>query len=416
MQPSLVSPAPLNPPNKRVWLLLVALIIAAMACQLPHTSSTEVTDGQTGLESAQAIYDEAGISFEEALAVPSEDQRPGILDQLGPPDAFTLEWQELEGEPVRWEEWSYFDFESRFDFVDGELLWTLDLEPASDGSFYAHAFDPTAFNFGMSLTEIEAMLPDLDLQELPLDEADIPGGMLVAGDQILLGFDQDQLVYVQTFILTPEEEPAYPADTVPTMVPTAVWVPTDAPEPNLLLLDIFDDPSNSAIPLFGTQYMDFGLENEIGTLTAYDPGILVATYPVPVVADFAATLILWAPDPQPGAGYGMVFRSDDAVDGLAYYYLLQAQPADGLLRLRRYSGGQMTELYEGPLPEIGEGPFGIYVEVRGSEIQVEVNNERAFLVEDTALLGPGIFGLAIVSPKSGDFVLFDELRVEGLDE
>jgi hypothetical protein len=416
MQLNVVSRARLNPENKRLWVPLITLMVAALACHLPESSKTETPQEQTGLEAAQAIYDEAGISFEEALAVPSEDQRPGILNQLGPPDAFKLEWQELEGELIRWEEWSYFDFESRFDFVDGELLWTLDLDPAPDGSFYAHAFDPLAFSFGMSMTEIEVMLPDVELTELPLEEADIPGGLLLAGDQILLGFDQDQLVFVQTFILEPEEPLAFPEELEPTSTPSVVAEPTISSESNLLLLDRFEDPSNTATPLFSSQYMDFELDNAIGTLTAYDPGILVATYPSPQVADFAATLILWAPDPQPGAGYGMVFRSDDAADGLAHYYLLQAQPADGLLRLRRYSGGQMTDLYEGPLPDTGDMPFVLYVRVEASEIHVDVNGEHAFLLEDSALPEPGIFGLAMVSPTSGDRVLFDELRVEKLDE
>jgi hypothetical protein len=416
MQPTLISPAPLNPPNKRLWLPLAALMVAALACQLPHTSSTEAPQYPTGLESAQAIYDEAGISFEEALAVPSEDRRPGILSQLGTPDAFTLEWQELEGELVRWEEWSYFDFQSRFDFVDGELLWTLEIDPAPDGTIFAHAFDPLAFQPGMSIAETEAVLPELDLVELPLEEAEIPGGLLLAGDQILLGFDQDQLVYVQTFILTPEEpfEPAVELETTPT--PTVVELPDASFEPDVLLLDRFEDPANSASPLFEAQYMDFKLAEGVGILTAYVPGVLPSIYPTPKVADFAATLVLWAPEPQPKAGYGMVFRSDDAADGLAHYYLLLVKPADGIVNLSRFAEGQLTEIYEGPLPALGGEPFTLYVRMEGSEIQVDINGENLFLLEDSALPEPGILGLAIASPISGDTLLFDELRVEALDE
>jgi hypothetical protein len=416
MQPKVVSPARLKPPNLRPWVPLVALMVAALACHLPERSSTETPEELTGLEAAQAIYDEAGISFEEALAVPSEDQRPNILDQLGPPDAFTLEWQELEGELVRWEEWSYFDFQSRFDFVDGELLWTLDLDPAPSGSIYAHAIDPLAFNAGMSVAEIQALLSDVELVELPLEEAEIPGGLLLAGDQVLLGFDQDRLVYVQTFILTPEEPLEFAADVEQTSTPTSDVTPTASLEPNILLLDVFDDPANTAIPLFGTQHMEFALEDGVATITAHNPGVLVATYPSPQVADFVATLLLWAPDPQPNAGYGLVFRSDDAADGLAYYYLLIALPADGLLRLIHFDGSQLTTLHESPLPETGDVPFAMYIEVEASQIHVDVNGEHAFLFEDSSLLGPGIFGLAMVSPTPNDRALFKELRVERLDE
>ena len=189
----------------RFLLLVIALLIAALACNLPVASPGNGQSDEIDHPELDTLMEEVGISLDELMEVPSVDERTETLEYLGAPDAFTLEWQELQGQIVRWEEWSYFDFESRFDFVDGVLLWTLDIEPAPSGSIFAHVFNPLEFEVGMTMAEIQRMLPDIVMTEIPLDEVDIPGGVLFAGDQILLGFDEDGLVYVQTFILNPEE-------------------------------------------------------------------------------------------------------------------------------------------------------------------------------------------------------------------
>lgn len=359
--------------------------------------------------------------MDEALAVAPEDRRHEIISQLGPPDAFSLEWQELEGRQIRWEEWSYFDFRSRFDFVDGELVWTLDIEPAPDGSVYAHAFDPLAFQPAMSLAEVKTELPDLSFTEFPLEEADIPGGTLVAGDQILLGFDQDELVYAQTFILAPEdpETAAIESSTaLPTAAPTGTS--TTPAEPTATLLhDRFDDPEGTAQPLFGPEHMTFELDQGAGKMTAHNPGVLVATYPTPKMKDFDANLRFHLPNPRSGTGAGMVFRSDDAGGGLAHYYLLLVYPADSYVVLKRFQDEQLVEIQRSPLIP-GSFPTGqpitLSLGCSGEEFSVFVNNLPAFTAQDAKLPGTGILGLAMIGPYDGDQVLFDEFRVEASDD
>ena len=186
-------------------LALAALVIAALACNMPGYSPGN--GGSEAIEHPEidTLLEEVGISVEEMMAAPLVDERPETLELLGAPDAFTLQWQELQGQIVRWEEWSYFDFESRFDFVDGVMLWTLDIDPAPSGSIYAHVYDPLDFTAGMTMAEVQGMLPDIQVTVMTLEEVDIPFGVLFVGDQILLGFDEEGLVYVQTFILEPEE-------------------------------------------------------------------------------------------------------------------------------------------------------------------------------------------------------------------
>jgi hypothetical protein len=409
-------------------LALLALTAASLACNLPGAPAGEPTQPESEFPLADAIYEEAGMSMAEALAVPPEDHRPGVLEQLGPPDAFTLEWEILEGQVVRWEEWSYFDFRSRFDFIDGELVWTLDIEPAPDGSIYAHTFDPLAFEPGMSMAEVEAVLPELEFTEFPLEEADIPGGVLMASDQILLGFDQDALVFVQTYMLTPDdptvfslEEPTQAPPITATseaITPTETSASTTTPS-GVLLHDTFDDPATSATPLFGADIMGFSVSGGSGTMTAHEQGVLVATYASPLVADFNAALTLRMPVVKPGLGAGLVFRSDNADGGLAYYYMLLVRPADGYVGLWRYQNSQMAEVKRSSLasPAIRAGePITLALAASADVIGVYVNNLPAFTIQDSGLPLPGILGLALTGPGDGDQVIFDELRVEASND
>jgi hypothetical protein len=398
------------------WLLPVAALgWAAFACNMPVIFGTGDSYESAALSTAEAIYDEAGMTLDEALEGASDDQRPRTLDLLGAPDAFALQWQELNGQTVRWEEWSYFDFESRFDFVDGELLWTMDIDPAADGSIYAHAFSPLDFEAGMSVAEVQAMLPDISMARMPLEEADIPGGLMLAGDQILLGFDQDELVYVQTFILSPDEPVDLDsADALTPVSPEAS--PAMPPESAAVLVDTFDSPSDTAVPLFDPSYMEFSIDDGVGVLVAHDPGILIARYPAPVLQDFKATITVWPPNPQSGAGYGLIFRGLDEPDGIPEYYLLLADPADALLLLQRWGAGNMTDLAQAPLPDTAGAPMNLHLEVAGNTFYAEVNEQPLLLVEDGAIPGPGVLGLAIHSHTDGDHVLFTDLRVEAADE
>ena len=178
----------------RFLLLVIALYIAVVACNMPVAVPGNGRSDEIDHPELDSLMEDVGISLDEIMAVPSVDERTDTLEYLGAPDAFTLQWQEFQGQIVRWEEWSYFDFDSRFDFVDGVLLWTLDIDPAPSGSIYAHLFNPLDFEFGMTMAEAQRILPDIAMTEIPLDEAEIPGGVLFAGDQILLGFDEDELI------------------------------------------------------------------------------------------------------------------------------------------------------------------------------------------------------------------------------
>ena len=410
-------PAPSSAARKLLLLLLplAGLLLAGLACNAPFPAAGQPTQTDSPYPLADAIMEEAGLSMEQALAASPEDRRQEVLNQLGPPDAFTLEWQELEDQTVRWEEWSYFDYHARFDFVDGELLWTLDIDPAPDGSVFAHAFDPLAYEAGMSIAEAKARVPDLTMTELPLDEGDIPGGVLLAGDQILMGFDQGQLVFVQTFMLAPEGEGSLPAaESSPTSAPS----PTATAAP-VALDDRFDDPSHTATSLFGQEYMDFSLSQGAAVMTAHHPGVLVATYDTPDITDFEATLTLHWAQTLADCSAGLVFRSDDPDGGLAFYDLVLVRPTDGYVALQQFRNGQLHEvkgLVVAQLANAQAGPITLTVSARGATIWVDVNEIPVFRLADTGTAEAGILGVAMVSPHDGDQVFFDEFELEALDD
>ncbi len=398
---------------RRGWIGLEVLLVTVLACSL-FTPSTAQTDlDEAGQATAAAVYDEAGLSLDEALKVPTEDQRAETLRLLGPPDAFTLQWQELEGQLVRQEQWSYFDFESRFDFVDGELLWTVDVPAAPDGSIYAHAFDPMAFKPGMSIDEAKALVGDPEMTELPLDEADISGGVALAGDQILLGFDQGKLVYVQTFILSPKE--ALPTTTGPSESPSPAPTVSGA-QTGTLLSDRFNDPASTAKPMFGTQYMGFAAQDGIGTLTANAPGVLPALYSSPTVADFTATVSLLVPDPKPEAGYGLIFRAQESGSQLSQYYMLVVRPVEGLLDLQQYVNGRVTDITHVPLPASQANVWQLTLTVKGQQIEAQANDGDTLLASDLSLVEPGKLALVLSSTTTADSVLFNQVRVEAIHE
>ena len=185
--------------SKRIPLIFFTLLaVLALSCNFPVSFNPFLDQGDL----AASLTKE--MSLDQALALTPEDNRPGIVDQLGPPEAFTLVFEQLNGKTVRHEEWSYFDDRTRIDFMDGTVLWTVEIEALPEATIFASYYDPQSFTAGMTIAEVEDVLSGQELARVDTTDNGIPGGLLLAGDQILLGFDQGQLVYVQTFPLAPE--------------------------------------------------------------------------------------------------------------------------------------------------------------------------------------------------------------------
>ena len=172
-----------------IWFSVLALLIlVGLACSLP-----------TALNPAST----KNMSLDQALAVVPRDDRPEILASMGRPDAFRITFETLNSTVVRYEEWSYFDDQTCLDFMDGTLVSTIKLDPLPDGSIFASDIDPQSFRADMSADDVKALFPDQQLLEVDATQVGLPGGVVLAGQRILFGFGQGQLVYVETFALTP---------------------------------------------------------------------------------------------------------------------------------------------------------------------------------------------------------------------
>jgi len=145
-----------------------------------------------------------GAAAEPTVEDASVDRRPEIRAYLGGPDAFVVSVDEVDGELVRYESWMYYETATQFDLADGELLWSIDLDVMPDGSLYPLQYDPAMFEMLASTAEIRALLSDVELIEVPLKDKAIPKGLFLAGEQLLLGFVDDKLIYAESFALTPE--------------------------------------------------------------------------------------------------------------------------------------------------------------------------------------------------------------------
>ena len=147
-----------------------------------------------------------------ALAMPTVDERGEILANFGSPDEFEISIVQVEGGQVRLESWRYYGYGTRVDFVDGEIIWTIDLEPGPAKAVFPAWYDPLAFETGMTLEEARDVLTSASPASFVPEETDLSeggeelaGGVMLVGDQIMLAFDQGLLVYAETFGVSFEE-------------------------------------------------------------------------------------------------------------------------------------------------------------------------------------------------------------------
>jgi hypothetical protein len=147
---------------------------------------------------------DSGSSPDELVQAVSVDRRGAVLSELGGPDAFVITVDEVDGSVSRFETWSYFEAATQIDFVDGELLWDVEIDALPDGSWLPLMYDPMEFTMLASRADTLAALGDVDVRRVTNDaDFEVSGAELWAGEQLLLMFVDDQLISVETFPLAP---------------------------------------------------------------------------------------------------------------------------------------------------------------------------------------------------------------------
>ncbi|HEX9260625.1 MAG TPA: hypothetical protein VF855_13885 [Acidimicrobiales bacterium] len=143
------------------------------------------------------------MSLDQALRTPISDRRDAVRSVLGPPEAFKITFGEVNGQTVRYEAWSYPSLAARVDFVDGMVAWTATIEELPDGSLAPLQYGPEEFAAGMTPAQLHEALAGVELKDIDLGEVE-PGLSAVVGGQLLAGFSDGRLVYVETFALVPD--------------------------------------------------------------------------------------------------------------------------------------------------------------------------------------------------------------------
>lgn len=387
-------------------LLLAGLLLAG--CNYPgikrQTDST-------------ASFPEGELSLAEALAVAPEDRRPAILAAMGAPDAFSISFDTLEGQVVRSESWSYFDYGQRLDFIDGELLWTAELEPVPDGSLYAHWYTPESFSAQMSSAEARSLLAGQSLEAIDLAEGGAEGGLLLVGDQILLGFEQDRLVYVETLILSPDGSIAnasLPSEPTPSQAGAATGAPAPRTNGALILQDDFE----SALPLAAGHPSDsftiYPHDGGLARLEANLPFLPVdATYDLPTLQDFIAEFDLQAHELTQGAEAGLTFRSDAGASRI-HYSALVIRPGENKIGLLVYQDQEFVVSEYKPVPHQLLSPDDAYhlrLEIQGGNVRLFLNGGFAAEFNADYNLEAGRIGLFLIAPQASQVVYFDNLHI-----
>lgn len=137
---------------------------------------------------------------------PADDREP-VLAELGRPHAFSLTFeQEPEGGLYRVETWTYADVGMTFTFVDGVLIETAGVDTeSSEIVVWPVDYDPLAFTPEMTLEQVKALLGGQELVSLEVPVEFGEGMVFYAGDQIIIGFTEGTLEFVETLPITVEE-------------------------------------------------------------------------------------------------------------------------------------------------------------------------------------------------------------------
>lgn len=180
--------------------MALAALVVGSGCSGGSGGSGE---GDRSTDAADSV--DAGVL--DPIDVASVDRRSELRAQLGSPDAFTIRAGEFDGSVSSFETWTYYSASTQIDLVDGEIAWTVPIEPLPDGSLLPVLYDPEEFELLSSSAVVFGALGDVELE--PIDGAadgfGVEGAELWAGEQLLVAFVDDQLIYVETYPLAPDD-------------------------------------------------------------------------------------------------------------------------------------------------------------------------------------------------------------------
>jgi hypothetical protein len=170
------------------------------------------TNNQNGLALTENLPTQTStpILTENALVVNPivtlSEQQQSVIDDFDWPDTFLImEIDDIEGNQVRLETWSYYGGNTSFTFSNGVFMVDGETGAMPDG-FSPTPYHPDQFPLGASLEQITAILSDYTILSVEGGEVIQPGVKFFTAQQLILGFLNNRLFYVEALAHLPEGE------------------------------------------------------------------------------------------------------------------------------------------------------------------------------------------------------------------
>ncbi len=166
-------------------------------------SPTIEFENETNVPIESPINEAEQFTETDLMFVLSEQQQI-VYEEFDWPDSFMImEVDDIEGRQVRLETWDYYGGKTSFTFSDGEFLVDGETETLPLG-FLPTPFRPDMFILGSSFEEIQTLLAFYPLIPSSSSPALQEGVEIYAGQQLILGFLNDRLFYVDAMAFVPE--------------------------------------------------------------------------------------------------------------------------------------------------------------------------------------------------------------------
>ena len=196
----------------------------------------------------------------------------------------------------------------------------------------------------------------------------------------------------------------------------AASLPPRPPRPNGELL--FSDSGGSAAAMFPAEYMSFGYQGGLATLTANAANfVLPAMYSgAGSFGDLTLEVDFMSLNAGTGGQYSVIFRSDDVDGGLASYYIVSLFPYSRTIELAAWQEGwqgRTVATIEDASISMAT-PLHFRLEVVGSEITAYINGAFAAGFADSQIGNAGIIGMSITSESVPGSYAYQNLRVYGV--
>jgi hypothetical protein len=138
-------------------------------------------------------------------------EQQALIDQFGYPDAFTIQFYvdsltDQSQQEVRLEIWTYYLAGQEITLLNGQVIDRFEID-IPYGALAPVPYRPEQFTGNM---DADTALLASGLQEYikaPLETESVPGGILLFGEQIVLGLKDDNLLYVEGFALEEGGQP-----------------------------------------------------------------------------------------------------------------------------------------------------------------------------------------------------------------